>query len=82
MFQGLGARLCAQNGDDIEEGQTSTIWHYFEDEIINDRFMHRIDLTCRIRLDRRHTRFELGASIEFSDGRGCKLVSHISCKLW
>jgi hypothetical protein len=57
-------------------------WHYFEDAIINNRFLQRVHFRCRTRLDRRHTIFEVVASIEFSDERGYKLASHVSCKLW
>jgi hypothetical protein len=81
-FQGLRARLCAQSRDGVEEGRTFMTWHSFEDEIINDRFMHRIHFTCCTRLDRRHRIFEVGANIDFSDGRGHKLASRVSGKPW
>jgi hypothetical protein len=81
-FQGLGARLCAQNRDGVKERRTLTTWCYFEDEIIDDRFRHRIHFTCLTRFDCRHTIFEVGASVEFSDGREAELASHVSFKLW
>jgi hypothetical protein len=68
-FRELGSRLCLHNRDGLKEGRMLTTWYH-------------IHFTDRTKFNRCRTIFEVGASIQFSDGHRRKLAFDISCKLW